>query len=381
MADVKMPDLKIVIAGAGGRMGAANIRAVTSLPGLALVGAVDRPGSAAIGRDAGSFAGIEALGVAISDDIDAAIANADAIIDFTAPAASVALAKKAAERRLVHIIGTTGCSEDDDSAIKASGRDGARIVKSGNFSMGVNLLASLVRKAAAALDQYDIEILEMHHARKVDAPSGTALLLGQAAAEGRAISLKDKSVRSRDGHTGPRETGTIGFATLRGGTVVGEHSVIFAGPSERLELVHRAEDRAIFAHGAARAALWARDQQPGFYSMADVLGLNSPKLHCTTFTGVSLLRKDTANDWHPDPRSPRGKRVEPQEPVHRLAQSRADRKRHRGSPRHRPGAQGQGHRARPLLHLGAAPGPAHAGPDAGRDGDRQRHHHPQYRAQ
>jgi 4-hydroxy-tetrahydrodipicolinate reductase len=279
-----MADLKVVIAGAGGRMGAANIRAVAALSGLAVHGAVagsgltlhaavDRPGTPAIGQDAGLFAGIGALGVVITDDLDAALVGADAVVDFTAPAASVALAQKAARLGLVHVIGTTGCSEGDDAAIAEAGRAGATIVKSGNFSMGVNVLASLVKQAAAVLAQYDIEILEMHHARKVDAPSGTALLLGHAAAEGRQINLAQHSVRVRDGHTGPREEGTIGFATLRGGTVVGDHSVIFAGPSERIELNHRAEDRAIFAHGAARAALWARDQKPGLYSMADVLGL------------------------------------------------------------------------------------------------------------
>ncbi|MDB5587945.1 MAG: 4-hydroxy-tetrahydrodipicolinate reductase [Devosia sp.] len=279
-----MADLKVVIAGAGGRMGAANIRAVVALSGLAVHGAVagsglslhaavDRPGTPAIGQDAGLFAGIGALGVTITDNLDAALVGADAVIDFTAPAASVALAQKAAKLGLVHVIGTTGCSEGDDVAIAEAGKAGATIVKSGNFSMGVNVLASLVKQAAAVLAQYDIEILEMHHAKKVDAPSGTALLLGHAAAEGRQINLASHSVRVRDGHTGPREEGTIGFATLRGGTVVGDHSVIFAGPSERIELNHRAEDRAIFAHGAARAALWARDQQPGLYSMADVLGL------------------------------------------------------------------------------------------------------------
>jgi len=280
-----MAELKVVVAGAGGRMGAANIRAVAALSGLALHGAVansaamtlhaavDRPGSAAIGQDAGLFAGIGALGVAITGDIDAALVGADAIIDFTAPAASVALAVKAARLGLVHVIGTTGCSEADDAAIAKSASAGAIIVKSGNFSMGIAVLANLVGKAAAALAEYDIEIVEMHHNRKVDAPSGTALLLGEAAAAGRQIALKDHSVRVRDGHTGPRQAGSIGFATLRGGTVVGEHSVILAGPSERLELVHRAEDRAIFANGAARAALWARDRQPGLYSIADVLGL------------------------------------------------------------------------------------------------------------
>jgi 4-hydroxy-tetrahydrodipicolinate reductase len=279
-----MTDLKVVIAGAGGRMGAANIRAVAALSGLALHGAVaggglrlhaavDRAGTPAIGQDAGLFAGVGALGVSITDDLDGALAGADAVIDFTAPAASVALAQKAAKLGLIHVIGTTGCSEDDDLAIAAAGKAGATIVKSGNFSMGVNVLASLVKQAAAVLEQYDIEILEMHHAKKVDAPSGTALLLGQAAAAGRQISLASHSVRVRDGHTGPRDAGTIGFATLRGGTVVGDHSVIFAGPSERIELNHRAEDRAIFAHGAARATLWAREQKPGLYSMVDVLGL------------------------------------------------------------------------------------------------------------
>lgn len=279
-----MAELKVVVAGAGGRMGAANIRAVAALKGLTLHGAVstsgltlhaavDRPGTPAIGQDAGLFAGIEALGVKITDDMDAALAGADAIIDFTAPAASVGLAQKAARLGLVHIIGTTGCSEADDAAIAAAAQQGARIVKSGNFSMGMVVLASLVRKAAAALADYDVEILEMHHNKKVDAPSGTALLLGEAAAEGRGIALKDHSVRVRDGHTGPREAGTIGFATLRGGNVIGDHMVILAGQSERIELNHRAQDRTIYANGAARAALWAAGQPAGLYGMTDVLGL------------------------------------------------------------------------------------------------------------
>lgn len=282
-----MTELKVVVAGAAGRMGVANIRAVAALSGVSLHGAVangrgllvhgavDRPGTAAIGQDAGLFAGIEALGVAITDDMDAALVGADAIIDFTAPAASVALAQKAAALGLVHIIGTTGCSEADDAAIAAAGQAGARIVKSGNFSMGMVVLANLVEKAAAALADYDIEILEMHHNKKVDAPSGTALLLGEAAAKGRDIALKDHSVRVRDGHTGPRQAGTIGFATLRGGNVIGDHMVILAGASERIELNHRAQDRTIYANGAARAALWAFSQPPGLYAMTDVLGLNT----------------------------------------------------------------------------------------------------------
>lgn len=269
-----MAGLRTIIAGAGGRMGAANLRAVAAHPDLVLVGAVDRPGAPAIGKDAGLLAGLETLNVSVSDDISALLDQADAIIDFTAPAASVALAQKAAERGLVHIIGTTGCSEADDAAIAAAAAAGARIVKSGNFSPGMVALTALVEKAAAALSDYDIEILEMHHNLKVDAPSGTALMLGEAAAKGRNISLKDNSVRVRDGHTGPREAGTIGFATLRGGNVIGDHMVILAGPSERIELNHRAQDRTIYANGAVRAALWAASQKAGLYSMADVLGLN-----------------------------------------------------------------------------------------------------------
>lgn len=269
-----MADFRIAVAGAGGRMGAANIRAVHGADGLVVASAFDRIGSPAIGKDAGEFAGIEKLGVPIVDHVEAALAVAQGIIDFTAPGASVTLAKKAAERGLVHILGTTGLSEEDEAAIRQAAKAGARIVKAGNFSLGVNLLMGLVKKAAAELPGFDIEILEMHHNRKVDAPSGTALMLGEAAAAGRNINLKDASVRVRDGHTGAREPGTIGFASLRGGNVIGEHSVIFAGPAERLELRHVADDRTLFAGGAVRAALWARDKKPGLYSMADVLGFN-----------------------------------------------------------------------------------------------------------
>ena len=269
-----MTKLRTVVAGAGGRMGAANIRAVAASAGLTLVGAVARPGSPSVGKDAGSLAGIDPLGILVTDDISALLDSVDVIIDFTAPASSVALAQQAAQHGLIHLIGTTGCSEADDAAIAAAGAAGARIVKSGNFSPGMVALAVLVEKAAAALSDYDVEILEMHHNLKVDAPSGTALMLGEAAARGRDISLKDNSVRVRDGHTGPREFGTIGFATLRGGNVIGDHMVILAGPSERIELNHRAQDRTIYANGAVRAALWAASQPAGLYSMADVLGLN-----------------------------------------------------------------------------------------------------------
>ena len=269
-----MTDMRLVVVGAAGRMGRTLVRIVAETPGCVLAGAVERAGSAEIGQDAGTLAGLPPLGVAISDDPLAVFAQADGVLDFTSPAATRDFAAAAAQARIVHVIGTTGFGEDDLAALDAAARH-AVIVRSGNMSLGMNLLAALVRQAASALGpDFDIEILEMHHRHKVDAPSGTALLLGEAAAEGRAIGLADASVRVRDGHTGPRTEGTIGFATLRGGSVVGDHSVIFAGAGERLELNHRAEDRGIFARGVVKAALWARGRPPGQYSMADVLGLN-----------------------------------------------------------------------------------------------------------
>ncbi|MGH2340040.1 4-hydroxy-tetrahydrodipicolinate reductase [Segnochrobactraceae bacterium EtOH-i3] len=268
-----MSDMRLVICGASGRMGRSLVAAVAAIPGAVVAGALVRPGSPFLGRDAGELAGIGPIGVALSDDPLAALVNADGVIDFTTPAATVEVAGLAAQARVVHVIGTTGLSAEDEAAIEAAARH-ATIVKSGNMSLGVNLLAALVRKAAAALDEnFDIEILEMHHRHKVDAPSGTALLLGNAAAEGRGIPLAEHSVRVRDGHTGPRPAGAIGFATLRGGSVVGEHMVMLAGEGERIELTHRAESRAIFARGAVKAALWARGRKPGLFSMVDVLGL------------------------------------------------------------------------------------------------------------
>jgi 4-hydroxy-tetrahydrodipicolinate reductase len=173
----------------------------------------------------------------------------------------------------VHVIGTTGLSAADEAAIAEAAR-GATIVKAGNMSLGVNLLLAITRKVAEALDaDYDIEVLEMHHNRKVDAPSGTALMLGRAAAEGRGVDLAAVSERTRDGHTGPRRRGDIGFAALRGGSVVGEHTVIFAGEGERIEIKHMASDRSIFARGAVKAALWGRGKMPGLFAMTDVLGL------------------------------------------------------------------------------------------------------------
>ena len=267
-----MASMRLIVAGAAGRMGRALVRAVVETEGAELSGAFERPGSPAIGQDAGELAGVGRLGVAISDDPLSLVVSADGALDFTTPDATVALSELAAQGRIVHVIGTTGLEEKHLARLDAAARH-AVIVRSGNMSLGVNLLAALVRQAAAALGpDWDLEILEMHHRAKVDAPSGTALLLAEAAAEGRKISLAENSVRSRDGHTGARPGGTIGFATLRGGTVVGDHTVILAGPGERVELSHRAEDRMIFARGAVKAALWGYRRKPGHYSMADVLG-------------------------------------------------------------------------------------------------------------
>ena len=268
-----MNDVRIVVAGASGRMGRALVRIIGETKGCVLSGALEAKGHPDLGQDAGSLAGLKPLGVMLVDEAPSLLAKAGAIIDFTAPKVSVELARLAAEAQVVHVIGTTGCSPDDDAKI----RDAARrtvIIKSGNMSLGVNLLAALVKRAAAALPDFDVEIVEMHHAKKVDAPSGTALLLGEAAASGRGIVLAEHSIRARDGHTGPRQHGDIGFASLRGGTVVGEHEVILAGPGERVVLSHVAEDRAVFAPGAVAAALWGQGKKPGLYTMADVLGLS-----------------------------------------------------------------------------------------------------------
>mgnify|MGYP006265550051 CR=1 FL=1 len=268
-----MADMRLVVAGAAGRMGRMLVQAIHAGEGMVLAGALERKGSPALGQDIGILAGIGELGIKITDDPLSALVHADAVIDFTAPQATIEMAAIAAQARIVHVIGTTGLSVDDLKAIDAAGRH-AVIIRSGNMSLGVNLLAGLVRQTAKALGiEYDIEIVEMHHRMKVDAPSGTALMLGEAAAKGRGISLQDHSDRGRDGITGARKPGDIGFASLRGGTVIGDHTVTFAGPAERIELSHRAEDRSLFARGAVRAALWGRGRKPGVYSMADVLGL------------------------------------------------------------------------------------------------------------
>jgi 4-hydroxy-tetrahydrodipicolinate reductase len=266
-----MSDLKVVIAGAAGRMGRALIRALHETPDVVLAGALEAKGHPDLGKDAGVLAGLAPANIALTDDALPLIAQAEAVIDFTRPQTSVELADLAAQARIVHVIGTTGFSKDDETRIGAAARH-AVIVKSGNMSLGVTLLAALVKQAARALPGFDIEIVEMHHRQKVDAPSGTALLLGRAATEGRNVSLDDLMAKTRDGL---REEGSIGFASLRGGTVVGEHEVVLAGAGERIVLSHVAEDRSIFARGAVTAALWGKGKKPGLYAMADVLGLSN----------------------------------------------------------------------------------------------------------
>ena len=268
-----MSKMRLAITGAAGRMGRELVRIIHASDGAVIAGAIEQPGSIALGQDVGLLAGVGQSGVMITDDPLEAFTKVDGVLDFTIPAATVEFAGLAANARIVHVIGTTGCSEADEAKIAAAARH-ATIIKAGNMSIGVNLLVELTRKVAAALDEdFDIEIVEMHHKHKVDAPSGTALMLGQAAAAGRKVDLKSASVRVRDGHTGARKRGDIGFATLRGGNVVGEHTVVLAAEGERIELRHIATERAIFGRGALKAALWGHGKAPGLYSMTDVLGL------------------------------------------------------------------------------------------------------------
>jgi 4-hydroxy-tetrahydrodipicolinate reductase len=270
-----MSDMRLVVVGAGGRMGRMLMKAVEQTPGCTLSAAIERPGSPFIGQDAGVLAGLPANGIAVTDEALPAFVEAEGVLDFTAPDATVAFAALAAQARIVHVVGTTGLEPQHLAKLEAASRHAA-IIRSGNMSLGVNLLAAMVRKVAATLGtDWDIEIVEMHHRMKVDAPSGTAVMLGEAAAKGRDVDLAQARVAVRDGHTGAREPGTIGFATLRGGTVVGDHKVIFAGAGERLELSHVAEDRGLFAQGAVKAALWGRGRKPGLYAMSDVLGLDN----------------------------------------------------------------------------------------------------------
>ncbi|MDO8883164.1 MAG: 4-hydroxy-tetrahydrodipicolinate reductase [Pseudotabrizicola sp.] len=263
----------IVVTGASGRMGQMLIRTIAASDKARLVGCLERSGHAWIGRDIGDCMGGASIGVLVTDDPLEAFARAQGVIDFTAPAATVEFAALAAQARAVHVIGTTGLEPGHIAAIDAAARH-AVIVRAGNMSLGVNLLVRLTQKVAQALDaDWDVEVVEAHHRMKVDAPSGTALMLGQAAADGRGVTLDQAMVSGRDGITGARERGTIGFSAIRGGDVVGEHDVIFAADGERIVLRHLATDRTIFARGALKAALWGQTQKPGHYDMMDVLGL------------------------------------------------------------------------------------------------------------
>ena len=260
---------RIIIAGAAGRMGRALIREALATPGVALAGGFERAGHDAIGADLGPLAGLDALGMAVESKPPQT--RADALIDFTAPAASLEAARAAAAAGTPLVIGTTGFSVAEEAEI-AELASRVAIVKSGNMSLGVNLLAALVKEAATRLGpDYDIEIIEAHHRAKTDAPSGTALMLGEAAAQGRGLNLATVAVKSRTGVVGPRPDNAIGFAVVRGGGIVGDHEVIFAGAQEVISLSHRAIDRGLFAKGAIAAARWVKGKPPGLYSMQDVI--------------------------------------------------------------------------------------------------------------
>ena len=264
----------IVVTGASGRMGQMLINVINESDRATLVGAIERTGHSWVGRDVGEAMGGAAQGVVVTDDALSAISKAQVVIDFTAPSATLMFADLAAQAGVVHVIGTTGMTAEDIALLEPASRSTA-IVRAGNMSLGVNLLTQLTKKVAAALDEdFDIEVIEAHHHHKVDAPSGTALMLGEAAAEGRGITLSDAMDSGRHGITGARKRGDIGFSAIRGGDIVGEHDVMFAAAGERIVLRHMATDRAVFARGALKAALWGLGQKPGEYDMLDVLGLN-----------------------------------------------------------------------------------------------------------
>jgi 4-hydroxy-tetrahydrodipicolinate reductase len=269
-----MTDMKIGIIGAGGRMGQACIRQVTETSGCSVVAASDIAGSPAIGNDAGEAAGAGTLGIDVSDDAAAVIVASDAVIEFTLPEPTVDHVALTADAGVAHIIGTTGMTADQEAALKAAGEKTV-VMHAPNMSLAVNLLFALTKQVAAALnDDFDIEVFEMHHKHKVDAPSGTAVGMGRAAAEGRGVNIDDVARWAQHGITGERKRGDIGFASLRGGNVVGDHTVTFAVEDERLEISHKAQSRQIFARGAVHAALWSAGQKPGFYKMFDVLGID-----------------------------------------------------------------------------------------------------------
>ncbi len=263
---------RVVIAGAGGRMGKTLIEAV-GLAGATLAGAVERPGSSLIGVDAGELAGVGRLDVAVAENVEAVLSQADALIDFTHPTVTLGNIEACRRAGKAIIIGTTGFSETEKAQIREAAQT-IPIVLAPNFSVGVNLCLKLLDTAARVLgDEFDVEVVEAHHRHKVDAPSGTALRMGEVVAAALGRDLAKVAVYGREGQTGARERETIGFATVRGGDVVGDHTVLFAGDGERVEVTHKASSRMTFAKGAVRAALWLQGQSAGLYDMQDVLGL------------------------------------------------------------------------------------------------------------
>ncbi len=265
--------IRIGVVGCGGRMGRLLLRTILEDEGCRLTGGVEQARSPEVGQDLGRLAGLEPIGLKATADARLLVEESDVVIEFTGPEATVHHAGLAAAAGRAHVIGTTGLSETQKAAIRRAA-ERTPIVLAANMSLGVSLLSALVKEVARSLDAgWDIEIVEMHHRMKVDAPSGTALVLGEAAAEGRGVRLSEIAARGRDGVTGARKAGEIGFAALRGGDAVGEHRVLFAGLGERIELAHIATDRAIFARGAVRAAQWAHGKKPGLYAIRDVLGL------------------------------------------------------------------------------------------------------------
>ena len=266
--------MKIGIVGCAGRMGRMLSTTVLETAGTHLAGGTEQPGNPTIGEDLGALFGTQRLGVLVGDDPTALFAEVDAVIDFTNPKATAAHARLAQESGTALVVGTTGLS-DSDMAVLAKAGESTAVVHAGNMSLGVNLLMGLVEMVARAVGlDYDIEVVEIHHRHKIDAPSGTALMLGKAAAVGRGTDHDKAAITSRQGETGPRPEGAIGYAALRGGDVIGEHSVIFAGPGERIELAHKATDRALFAKGAVQATIWTDGRAPGLYTMRHVLGLD-----------------------------------------------------------------------------------------------------------
>jgi len=264
----------VVITGASGRMGQMLINTVAQSDRLKLVGAIERSGHPWLGQDIGLSMGMAEIGVTVEEDPLPSFSKANCVIDFTSPNATVEFAALAAQARIVHVIGTTGMDDKHFEKIASAARH-ATIIRAGNMSLGVNLLVKLTKLVSEALDDdFDIEIIEAHHNQKVDAPSGTALMLGEAAADGRGVALKDVTDVNRNGIVGSRKTGDIGFVSVRGGDIVGEHDVMFAATGERIHLRHIATDRSVFARGALKAALWGQGKPPGEYTMFDVLGLS-----------------------------------------------------------------------------------------------------------